>query len=187
MSAKSGEAHHMDLPALIQDLSDPQAYSARVDDVQVHQTHISVVFLAGSYAYKIKKPVDLGFVDYSTLEKRRHWCHEEVRLNRRLAPQVYLEVVPIASEGAHVKVEGTGPVVEWAVKMQRLPEAATLSSALEEERLDRATIEELARRIAEFHRGADRDDRIARYGHFEQVALNVRENFEQSRPHVGAW
>ena len=85
----------MNLQGLIQALSDPQAYSASRGDVEVHQTHISVVFLAGPYAYKIKKPVDFGFVDYSTLDKRRHWCEEEVRLNRRLAPEVYLGIVPI--------------------------------------------------------------------------------------------
>jgi aminoglycoside phosphotransferase family enzyme/predicted kinase len=173
------------LASLIQTLCDPQAYPAPVDDVHVHQTHISVVFLAGSYAYKIKKPVDLGFVDYSTLEKRRHWCDEEVRLNRRLAPEVYLGVVPVTSDGDHLRIEGTGPVIEWAVKMQRLPEEAMLSSALETERLDRWTIEKLARRIAEFHRNADRGDAIAQHGRFEAVAENARENFEQSLPHVG--
>ena len=70
-----------------------------VETVEVHQTHISVVFLAGSFAYKIKKPVDLGFIDYSTLERRRHFCEEEVRLNRRLAAEVYLGVVPMTREG----------------------------------------------------------------------------------------
>jgi len=175
----------MNLATLIQELSNPQAYPAPVGEVEVHQTHISVVFLAGQYAYKIKKPVDLGFVDYSTLAKRRHWCDEEVCLNRRLAPQVYLGVVPIAQDGPRVRMEGAGSVIEWAVKMQRLPEGATLRSAVEDDRVDRATIEELARRIAEFHRRADRDGEIAEYGRFEVVARNARDNFEQSVPHVG--
>jgi aminoglycoside phosphotransferase family enzyme/predicted kinase len=176
----------MNLQGLIQALSDPQAYSASRGDVEVHQTHISVVFLAGPYAYKIKKPVDFGFVDYSTLDKRRHWCEEEVRLNRRLAPEVYLGVVPVTSDGTHVRIEGSGAVIEWAVKMQRLPEAATLRTAVRDERLSRATIEELARRVAEFHRKADRDDQIDRYGRFYVVAQNVRENFEQSHSPVGS-
>ena len=89
----------MELRQLIEALSDPSAYPEAVEAVEVHQTHISAVFLAGPLAYKIKKPVDLGFVDYSTLERRRHFCEEEVRLNRRLAPDVYLGVVPVTREG----------------------------------------------------------------------------------------
>jgi len=175
----------MQLATLIQELSLPQAYPAPPGEkVEVHQTHISVVFLAGAFAYKIKKPVDLGFVDYSTLEKRRHWCDEEVRLNRRLAPAVYLGVVPIACHTRRVCVEGAGPVIEWAVKMRRLPESATLRSAVQADRIDRATIEELARRVADFHRRADRDSQIAEYGRFESVARNARENFEQSAAHL---
>ncbi len=84
-----------DLPALIEALSRPEAYPHPVEAIEVHQTHISVVFLAGPFAYKIKKPVNLGFVDFSTLQKRKHFCDEEVRLNRRLAPQVYLGSIPI--------------------------------------------------------------------------------------------
>jgi aminoglycoside phosphotransferase family enzyme/predicted kinase len=178
----------MSLPGLIQALSDSQAYPAAADDIEVRQTHISVVFLAGLHAYKIKKPVDFGFVDYSTLEKRRHCCEEEVRLNRRLAPDVYLGVVPITGDarGGQLRVEGEGAAIEWAVKMRRLPEAATLKSAVVDERLDRATIEKLARRIADFHRAANRDDQIGRYGQFEMVAQNARENFKQSVPHIGS-
>ncbi|MGO9920732.1 MAG: AAA family ATPase [Isosphaeraceae bacterium] len=175
----------MNLATLIQELSEPRAYPAPDGDVEVHQTHISVVFLAGEFAYKIKKPVDFGFVDYSTLAKRRHWCDEEVRLNRRLAPEVYLGVAPIALDGPRVRVEGTGPAIEWAVKMQRLPETATLRSAVDDDRVDRTTIEELARRIADFHRRADRDGDIAEYGCFEVVARNARENFEQSAAQIG--
>jgi hypothetical protein len=92
----------------------------------VRQTHISVVFLAAPYVYKVKKPVDFGFLDFSTLEKRHHFCAEEVRLNHRLAPEVYLDVVPIVRKGVELKLEGPGETVEWAVKMQRLPDEATL-------------------------------------------------------------
>src|SRR5438094_7193734 len=111
----------MDLPHLIDAMSDPAAYSHPVGTVEVRQTHISVVFLAGAHAYKIKKPVRLPFLDFSTLDRRRHFCAEEVRLNRRLAPAVYLGVVPVAQGGTGVRVEVPGEVVEWAVKMQRLP------------------------------------------------------------------
>ena len=121
----------MELAALIDALSDPAAYPHPVEAVAVHQTHISAVFLAGPFAYKIKKPVNLGFLDFSTLEKRRHFCDEEVRLNRRLAPTVYHGVVPISRSGSGVKVEGAGEPIEWAVKMERLPEEATLQKRLQ--------------------------------------------------------
>src|SRR5262249_9548690 len=115
-----------DLAQLIAALSAPSAYPSPVESVEVRQTHISIVFLAGSVAYKIKKPVDLGFVNYSTLERRRHFCEEEVRLNRRLAPNVYLDVVGVTRDNGSFRMEGTGEVIEWAVKMQRLPDSATL-------------------------------------------------------------
>jgi hypothetical protein len=100
----------MELSRLISALSDPSAYPHEADDLVVHQTHISVVFLAGPFAYKVKKPLTLPFLDYGTLEKRRHFCNEELRLNRRLAPEVYLGVIPVTSDGRTVAVEGAGRV-----------------------------------------------------------------------------
>src|SRR5438105_2176873 len=120
----------MELRELIAKLSSPTAYPYGTDKVEVHHTHISVVFLAGSYAYKIKKPVSLAFLDFSTLEQRHHFCEEEVRLNRRLAPAVYLGVVPIVLSGTGLLVEGEGRTVEWAVKMKRLPAEASLERRL---------------------------------------------------------
>src|SRR4051794_17397374 len=93
-----------------------------VGKIKIVTTHISWVIVAGRYCYKIKRPVDLEFVDYSTLDRRHHFCEEEVRLNRRLSPDVYLGVVPIARNGNRFRVEGGGQVVEYAVKMRRLPE-----------------------------------------------------------------
>src|ERR1700733_14841239 len=98
----------MELTQLIEALSRPDAYPDRVATVEVRHTHISVVFLAGEYVYKVKKPVNLGFLDFSTLEKRRHFCEEEVRLNCRLAPTVYLGVVPVNLTTAGLRVEGRG-------------------------------------------------------------------------------
>jgi aminoglycoside phosphotransferase family enzyme/predicted kinase len=175
----------MDLPSLIQALSEPAAYSHPVEVVEVHQTHISVVFLAGDYAYKIKKPVDLGFLDFSTLAERRHFCDKEVRLNRRLAPAVYLGVVPVTQSAKGVTVEGPGAVVEWAVKMVRLPAKATLESRLQRGEVTAEAMEALARRIAAFHAWAETNEHIATFGRFELVARNTRENFEQSAALVG--
>ena len=176
----------MELRELIEHLSAPSAYHEPVDSVEIHQTHISLVFLAGSHAYKIKKPVDLGFVDYSTLERRRHFCDEEVRLNRRLAPSVYLGVVPVTHDAAHkIRMDGEGSVVEWAVKMERLADSATLGAHLERGDVEPESIEELARRLARFHAQADGGATVALGGSFETVARNARENFEQSADQVG--
>ncbi len=149
------------------------------------QTHISVVFLAGAYAYKVKKPVNQGFLDFTTLEKRRHFCHEEVRLNRRLAATVYQGVVPVTRTPTGVSLEGAGEVLEWAVKMERLPEDATLLQRLRRGEVRVEQIEALARKIASFHLEAEGGDHVAAFGQFDVVARNARENFDQVLPQVG--
>jgi aminoglycoside phosphotransferase family enzyme/predicted kinase len=175
----------MDLASLIAALSDPSAYPHPVDAVAIRQTHISVVFLAGPYAYKIKKPLVLGFLDYGTLERRRHFCEEEVRLNRRLAPAVYLGVVPVTGDGNRAAMDGRGEVVEWAVKMERLPDEAMLREQVGRGAVGGAEVAALARRIAAFHAGAETGPAIAACGRFAVVARNARENFTQSASHVG--
>jgi len=145
-----------------------------------------VVFLAGDFAYKVKKPVDLGFLDFTTLERRRVDCEAEVRLNRRLAAGVYLGVVPIAIRAGGFRVGDGGAAVEYAVRMERLPEEATLRSRLACGRLDRETVELVARRVAAFHVGAATGPEIARQGRFQVVAGNARENFAQTEGFLGA-
>ncbi|HKK27304.1 MAG TPA: AAA family ATPase [Gemmatimonadota bacterium] len=175
----------MDLERIVRALQDPDAYPHPVDAPIVHHTHISVVFLAGPFAYKVKKPVDLGFLDFTTLEKRRHFCGEEVRLNRRLAPDVYLDVVPLVERDGGLRVGGAGEPVEYAVKMRRLPEEATALRRLERGELEEEELKRLAARIADFHAGAAGGERVARFGRFEVVAGNARENFRQSREQAG--
>jgi len=110
-----------ELPELIRGLLEPSAYPHPVDTVELVQTHISYVFLAGDFVYKVKKPVNFGFLNFATLARRRYYCGQEVLLNRRLCPDTYLGVVRIAGEGRRVRVEGRGKVLEYAVKMRRLP------------------------------------------------------------------
>src|SRR6185295_15246223 len=123
---------------------------------EVRQTHISVVFMADEYVYKVRKPVALGFLDFSTLERRHDDCVEEVRLNRRLAADVYAGVVPIVETPIGPVIEGQGEPIEWAVKMRRLPDAASLLARLEQGTLDRATLDRVADRLAAFHASAER-------------------------------
>jgi aminoglycoside phosphotransferase family enzyme/predicted kinase len=175
----------MELLQLIEALSQPAAYPFAVSSVEVHQTHISVVFLAGSFAYKIKKPVSLGFLDFSTLEARRHFCEAEVQLNRRLAADVYRGVVPITKPADGIHFEGAGEIIEWAVKMERLPAEANLENRLRRGELNKETLERLARTIAAFHAGAPSSESIAAFGQLAIVAENARENLRQMAPHVG--
>ncbi len=175
----------MELSRLVETLSDPAAYPFAVETIAVHQTHISVVFLAGAFAYKIRKPVNFGFLDFSTLEKRLRDCAAEVRLNRRLAPDVYLGVVPITVAGDGVKVEGKGDPIEWAVKMERLSDEANLHHRLSRGDAGTREIEALAVRVAAFHAGAAAGSHISEFGRYEVVARNCRENFEQSAAQVG--
>lgn len=175
----------VDLKALIDGLAAPEAYPHPTDPLEIRQTHISVVALAGDWVYKVRKPVDLGFLDFTSLDKRLHDCREEVRLNRRLAPDVYEGVVPLTASGGELSVGGDGSPVEYAVKMVRLPESATLLARLHRGELDAALMGALGRRIAAFHQEAEAGPEVDRYGGWEVVAANARENLTQSRPYVG--
>jgi aminoglycoside phosphotransferase family enzyme/predicted kinase len=175
----------MDLSQLIAALSQPTAYPHAVTDVQVRHTHISVVFLAGPFAYKVKKPVRLGFADFATLEARHHFCEEEVRLNRRLAPNVYLGVLPITQDGDIIYIGGSGRIIEWAVHMVRLPEDATLARRLERGEATPTIIQTLAGRIAAFHASLPAGTDTAGHGSFPAVARNARDNFTQAAPLLG--
>ncbi|MPZ99631.1 MAG: AAA family ATPase [Dehalococcoidia bacterium] len=145
------------LPPFVRGLLDPAAYPHQPPDIRLVQTHISYVFLAGDLVYKAKKPVDFGFIDQVAPETREAFCHAEVRLNRRLAPDVYLDVVPIVrtSEGGYA-VEAEGEVVEWAVKMRRLPEDRTLEALLGAHREPPDIGERLVEALLAFHREAGR-------------------------------
>lgn len=175
----------MDTIDLIAALAQPPAFPFDVQDVDVRQTHLSAVFLAGDVAYKIKKPVRLSFVDFSTLKQRRHFCEREVHLNRRLAPDVYLGVVPVTREGSALRFEGTGDVVEWAVKMRRLSESGTLAESVRTEAVDPALMRNLAERIAEFHRTSDSNDEICRFARFDAIAANFEDNLAAAAKAVG--
>jgi aminoglycoside phosphotransferase family enzyme/predicted kinase len=133
----------------------PEAYAPAPPDVQVKETHASLVFLAGSRAYKVKKPVRFAFLDYSTLERRKRFCEEEVRLNRRLAPSVYLGVAPITADG---RVRGEGEIVEYAVEMVRLPQDRMLDELLKRGAVKAGDAERIADAVAGFHARAERHE-----------------------------
>lgn len=171
----------------LRSLSRECAFPIPVDVVTVRQTHISTVFLGGELVYKVKKPVKLPFLDFSTVERRHFFCHEEVRINRPWAPDVYLGVVPVTREANGLRFEGSGPVVDWAVKMRRLPESANLRSRLTHGSLEPRDLVRAAQRIAAIHRQACcciGDQTIQAEAEFRR---KLRENWEFARglkPHV---
>jgi len=147
------------------------------------QTHLSLVFLAGERVYKVKKSLDLGFADYSTLERRRRFSEAEVRLNRRLAPGVYLGVVPVTrGPDGSLLVGGPGEAVEVAVEMRRLPADRMLDRLLAAGEIDNEQMETLAELLVRFHADAATGPEVDEHGSPEAVAFNVRENFEQTEP-----
>ena len=176
----------MNLPDLLAGLSDPAAYPHHPDRVEVRQTHISAVFLAGAYVYKLKKPVNLGFLEFTTPELRKHFCEEEVRLNRRLAPHVYLGVVPVTADGGRVRVDGAGEPIDWAVKMARLPDGTSLLDRVTRAEVGSADIERLAEFLVGFHQSAAGGPVVAVGGSYAVVAGNARDNFTQAEAHVGS-
>ena len=170
--------------SLIESLQNSALYDHPVEEFEVIETHISWVLLTGQYVYKIKKPVNFGFLDFSTLEKRHFYCDEELRLNRRLAPGLYLSVVSIHGSEEHPELDGQGPVIEYAVKMQQFPQSAQLDRILAEHGLDNLIMDELANKVANFHLSIDPVDKNSDFGDVKHIRQPVLENFEQIRTSI---
>jgi aminoglycoside phosphotransferase family enzyme/predicted kinase len=168
-------------------LRDPACYPHQAHDLEVLQTHISVVCLAGDFAYKLKKPVALPFLDCREPARREFYCREEVRLNRRLCPWVYLDVVPLLRTGRGVRFgaageRGDAPVdapIDWAVRMTRLPQARMLDVLLRQRAATAGEIERLAHTVAAFHAGAERSASVSATGSPEKLAALARANFTE--------
>jgi len=179
------EESHLDLQArLIYALQNPACYPHPVVQIQVLETHISWVILTGDYVYKFKKSVNLGFLDYSTLEKRRHFCEEELRLNRRTAPELYLEVTPVSGKPASPLLGDASVPIEYAVKMRQFSQHALLSHLLQKNELTSTLIDQLAEVITTFHAEIQSAPVDSNYGLPEMILQPVQENFNQIREHL---
>jgi uncharacterized protein len=175
----------MNLERLVVAMCDPAFYPEGTCAVELVQTHISYVFLTDRHVYKVKKPVNFGFLDYSTLEKRRHYCEREVALNARLCPDIYLGVVEITEDRGVFSLGGVGDVREYAVKMSRLPQRRMLREVLARGEGDAATFRRLAHTLAEFHGRAETSPEIAAMKGLEGVRFNCEENFQQTEKYAG--
>jgi len=169
-----------ELPEIIQALLDPKAYPEPPPRVELVQTQISYIFLAGDYVYKIKKPVDMGFLDYTTLEKRLFFCNKEVELNRRLCADAYLGVVPITKDKGRFIIGGKGEVQEYAVKMRRLPQDTMMDVLLKQHKVTPEMVVSVAEILVKFHKKAATSEEITRIGGIDGVIHNTSENFAQT-------
>ena len=169
---------------VIDALKKPETYNEEVGQIELKQTHISYVFLTKDFVYKIKKAVNFGFLDFSTLEKRHFFCEQELNLNRRLCVDMYLEVVPITKSDI-VRIKGEGAIIEYAVKMKRIPEENIMTRLLEEGKVDQKLVDRIAKIIAEFHKKANAGRIIGEFGSLSIIERNWRENFEQTKGFIG--
>ncbi|MBI3931497.1 MAG: hypothetical protein HY325_05695 [Chloroflexi bacterium] len=173
-----------ELPAIAQALLDPKAYPDASQPVKMVQTQMSFIFLSGDYVYKIKKPVNLGYLDYTTLDKRRLYCRREVELNQRLCPDTYLGVVPITRGRGDILIGGRGKVIEYAVKMRHLPEAAMMNVLLGNNQVSVAMVTRVARKLVEFHQEAETNATISVFGDINTITRNTEENFSQTIKYI---
>jgi aminoglycoside phosphotransferase family enzyme len=177
--------------SIIEGLLKPESYPHRPPEIQLVQTQMSFVFLTGEYVYKVKKPVDLGYLDYTTLEKRRFFCQQELELNRRLCPEVYLAVVPITMSLRGAKrrsnllcIEGEGKAIEYAVKMRQLPQHRMMDVLLRDDQVTSEMVTRVAEKLAHFHQKAETNSKIAAFGKLDVIRQNADENFSQTEKYI---
>jgi aminoglycoside phosphotransferase family enzyme/predicted kinase len=160
-------------------MHEPSFYPHPVRSITVRETHISWIFLTGPFAYKAKKPVNLGFLDFSSREKRKHYCRRELELNRRLTTGVYLDVLPVTGDGNGFRLGGPGPPIDYLVKMKQLSPQDSMERLLADNNIGTSALEFLARRLSRFYRDAVTGPQIDEFGSWDIVAQNCEENFNQ--------
>mgnify|MGYP001283837971 CR=1 FL=1 len=170
---------------LIKSLLEAKAYPDQTTEVRLVETHVSFIFLTDHFVYKVKKAVNYGFLDFTSLDRRRFYCNEEVRLNRRLCPEVYLGVVELRDTPNGPGFDGVGPVIEYAVKMRRLPQERMLDRLLAEGGVDAGDMTRIAQAVARFHEGAERGPVVKACGETAVIRENWEQNFRQAAPFIG--
>jgi hypothetical protein len=181
MAAKS-ETH---LSEVAEALLIASAYPEPPRNIELVQTQMSFLFLTDEYVYKVKKRVNLGYLDYTTLENRRFFCHKEVELNRRLSREVYLGVVPISRNNGQIVIEGKGKAIDYAVKMQRLPQDRMMDVLLAQNGVSPEMVARVAEKLADFHSRAQTNQTISNFGRLKVIRQNTRENFSQTEKYIG--
>ena len=174
----------MDISSLQKALLNPKIYPDRPPLINCVETHISLLFLTGTHVYKLKKPVDFGFLDFTSLEKRKFFCEQEVNLNRRLSPAIYLGVVRITQDGTQIRLEGKGEPVEYAVKMKQIPEERLMDKLLERSQVTPEMVEAVSEKLVKFYFAAETNDLIKSFAKPERVKQDTDENFGQTEKYI---
>ncbi|GLI52685.1 bifunctional aminoglycoside phosphotransferase/ATP-binding protein [Thermodesulfovibrio yellowstonii] len=162
-----------------------ESFPNKPENLEIIQTHISYVLIADELVYKIKKPVNFGFLDFTTLELRKHFCEKEVELNRRLCPDIYLGVVPISERQGSYELESAENIVEYAVKMRKLPVDGMMEKLIRENSLTKKHIDLIVDILVPFFKNARTGEGVNEYGSIETVSFNTEENFTQTAGYVG--
>lgn len=167
-------------PYILESLRNPSAYPVQTRTVELIQTHVSWLLLTETHVFKLKKPVDFGFLDFSTVDKRLFYCHEELRLNRRLCPDIYEQVIALRESESGATFAGDGKVIDYAVMMKRLPADRMLDRLIDSGAVSPEEIRTVALEISKFHANAPTSPHISEFGSLKQIQCNWQENFEQT-------
>jgi aminoglycoside phosphotransferase family enzyme len=170
------------LPAHIQALFLPETYPHPIENIKMIQTHISWVFMTGNYAYKLKKPLNLDFLDFSTLSKRKFYCEQELTLNRRLSADIYLDVLPICRKGNYFELGGSENIIDYCLKMRQFDQSGLLDQRLNSNQFDPTWMDQLAKSIARFHAG---QESTSQFGQPQMLADHIRTNLNIAGDHIG--
>lgn len=168
---------------VVEALLKTDSYPEETNKIELIQTHISFVFVTDNFVYKVKKAVNFGFLDFSTLENRHLYCQKELEINKRLCPQIYLEVVPL-NQKIKIKIKGEGEIIEYALKMKRLPQERIMTLLLKEGKVYKETIDEIAKVISQFHLNAVTNLEISQFGTIKIIKTNWDENFSQTTKYI---
>ena len=155
-----------------------EKFGHTLDKIEIKETHISYILLTGEYVYKFKKAVDFGFLNFTTLEKRKFYCEEEIRLNRRLAPDLYLDVIPVTGSYDSPEINGSGPIIEYAVKMRQFQQDTELNNLLSSGLFKTSYVDQLSEKIAAFHTGIQSVSRNSKYGNYGVISKIMFENIK---------
>ncbi|MEK6899535.1 MAG: adenylyl-sulfate kinase, partial [Nanoarchaeota archaeon] len=175
------------LKEIINSLEKPAAYTHPTENIKRIITGASVVFLTGTKAYKLNKPVNFGFLDFSTLEKRKNQCEKEFRYNSIISPNLYIGVVAINKDQlGNITIDGPGRTIEYAVMMNQLDPSSIMSELLKLEKVNKAHLCDIADKIFSFHQQASTDEEISSFGSLKSIQFNWDENFEQTEKYKSA-
>ncbi len=170
----------------LESLKQKSLYNHETENIEIIQTIISIIALTGKYAYKIPKPVNLGFLDFTTLEQRKNLCYNEMEYNKLLSPDLYVDVVAITKDKEKISINGKGEIVDYAIKLKQIPQEFLASTLIKQNKINEHHIKEIASIINNFHQHAKTSKQISEFGKLKTIKFNWDENFNQTEKHINS-